>query len=292
MERDIRDAPHIHYDDVMGLNFINNKGSYVFRRHYRQGLRSHIMEVLDRTDLERETKGIVEGGIRWFPRARPLKMLRIFRTKFRHLEEALNEIRTIKIIEKYLAPHHLARSNEFLVDYHWNGRRDFLLCGLQDYVDGEIMDPWGPMDEGRLKEIFKRMGVRDGAFSQETSEEWIRRVREKAESLTKRIKKMIYQESYVPDLAGIGNLLLIPSGHIKLVDINNISRVTFEKAVPVDNKGYPVCDKSIEALSLLEQRLLGRKIDMGEKLYKTYLDPQRMKKVKFLLKQFFLCLVQ
>ena len=47
MHIDIRDRPTIDHDDVIALNFIRSSPSCVFRRHFRQGLRSHIMEILD-----------------------------------------------------------------------------------------------------------------------------------------------------------------------------------------------------------------------------------------------------
>ena len=60
-----------------------------------------------------------------------------------------------------------------------------------------------------------------------------------------------------------------------LVDINNISPVYSDSTIPLDEKGYPVCDKSIEALSLIEKKIVGRPINMEEKLYKQFLNSQR-----------------
>ena len=91
---------------------------------------------------------------------------------------------------------------------------------------------------------------------------------------------MIMEKGHVPDLAGVGNLLMVPSGHIKLVDMNNISRAVFDAVIRLDDHSYPVCDKSIEALSLLEGGLLGRSVDSGEPIYKHFLDPQRLKEVR------------
>ena len=45
---DIRDKPVIGHEDVVQLNFVRSPGSYLFRRHYKNGLRSHVMEVLER----------------------------------------------------------------------------------------------------------------------------------------------------------------------------------------------------------------------------------------------------
>lgn len=286
MAEDIRDKPYINEKDVMGLNFIKVPGIYVFRRHYRQGLRSHIMEVLDRDDMEKESRGLIIDGIRWFPRAKPLKMLRIFRTKFYHLNEALDEVGRVKTIVKYLGPEHLALSDEFLVDYITPRRRDFVLCGLQDFVDGEILDPWNPLDKSHLISLWERMGGGKEYVSEKGRKRFIQIVTKNSESFINKVKKMIYEANHVPDLAGVGNLILTPSGDIKLVDINNISKVTFESAIRLDDKGYPVCDKSIEALSLLEQKLLHRPINMGERIYGTFLDPQRMDHLRALEREF------
>jgi len=46
MIEDVRDKPSLSEADVLALNFIRRPARYVFRRHYRVGLRSHIMEVL------------------------------------------------------------------------------------------------------------------------------------------------------------------------------------------------------------------------------------------------------
>lgn len=286
MAVDIRDKPYLGYDDVIRLNFIRDPGTYVFRRHYSQGLRSHIMEVLDPDDVEREREGIVIEGTRWYPRAKPLKMLRIFRAKFNTLKEALEEIRTVKIIEKYLAPDHLAVSDEFIVDYFNDEGRDFILCGLQEYVEGEVLDPWGIIDRSYLSERLRPEAIEGKFASKMKMEPLIQSLQKKAEDFISQVKKMILEVNYVPDLAGVGNLLVIPGGNIKLVDINNISKVTFESTIPIDDKGYPVCDKSIEALSFLEQKLLDRPIDMKETIYGTFLDPGRMKEVKALEEKF------
>jgi hypothetical protein len=100
------------------------------------------MQVLNPEDVEKENKGIIIDGLRWYPRAEPLKMLRIF---------------------------------------------------------------------------------------------------------IKRLKQMIAKIGHVPDLAGAWNLILTRPRNIKLVDINNISRVSFDPVINLDDKGYPICDKSIKA---------------------------------------------
>ena len=67
MSKDVRNKTTLTADDVYRLNFIRHPGTYVFRRHYRQGLRSHIMEVLDPQAVAREKNGVVSDGIKWFP---------------------------------------------------------------------------------------------------------------------------------------------------------------------------------------------------------------------------------
>ena len=286
MTDDVREKASLNHEAVVSLNFIREPSIYVFRRHYRQGLRSHIMEVLKRIDVARERTGVEIGGVRWFPRAKPTKMLRIFRTKFKRLEEAVEEIGTVKIIEKYLGPDHIARSNEFLVDYIVRGRRDFVLCGLQEYVEGEVLDPWSSITRAHLAGLLIRMNRGSGDESETSSELWIQMVRIRLERFIEGVKRMILEAGYVPDLAGVGNILLTPAGDVKLVDINNVSKVSFESSIEVDDKGYPVCDTSIKALSLLEQKVLERPIDMKETLYSTFLEPQRMNDVRILQERF------
>ncbi|MCJ7594081.1 MAG: hypothetical protein MUO52_04825 [Desulfobacterales bacterium] len=284
--KDLRDKPELNHQDILGLNFINNRGGYIFRRHYRAGLRSHILEVLYPSDVKKEREGCVTDGVRWFPRARPLKMLRIFRTKFKSLKQAEEELKTVKIIGGYLAAAHVARSEEFLVDLLAHGKREPLLCGLQEYVEGEVLDPWRSGNDSHLIMLFERMTALEPGAPQSIAEEWVQGVRKKAGDFIERLKKMIFEANHVPDLAGTGNLILTPSGHIKLVDINNISRVSFDSTILIDDRGYPVCDKSVEALSVLEHELAKREADPGDLIYRTFLDRQRMKEVKALEQQF------
>ena len=286
MTEDVRGKASLNHELVVSLNFIRDPDLFVFRRHYKQGLRSHIMEVLKRVDVARERRGIEINGVKWFPRAKPTKMLRIFRTKFKTLEEALEEIGTVKMIEKYLGPDHIAASNEFLVDYMLEGKWDFLLCGLQEYVEGEVLDPWGSITRAHLAGLLVRMNKGSGERSETKAALRIQRIRSGVERFIESVKRMILEAAHVPDLAGVGNILLTPDGDVKLVDINNVSKVSFESTIEVDDKGYPVCDTSIKALSLLEQKVLERSIDMKETIYHTFLDTQRMKEVRTLQERF------
>ena len=284
---DIRDKQRLNHADILRLNFIRSPCRFFFRRHYRAGLRSHIMAVLRPEDVRREKEGIQGNGVLWFPKAKPLKMLRVFRTRFDRLEDAMQELNRVKVVEKYLAPEYMARSNEFLVDYRISGKYETLLCGLQEYVVGEILDPWGALDQQTLRALCCRMfEEHESGLKNEKIEKWIESVRNKAENALGQIRKMIREALLIPDLAGIGNLLLTPSGGIKLVDINNISEVSFEAGISCDDKGYPVCDKSVEALLLMEQKLLGCSPDETDPVYGFFLDPGRMKKVQVLEKMF------
>jgi hypothetical protein len=286
MPGDIRDKPYLIHKDILGLNFIKGPGIYLYRRHYRSGLRSHIMQVLNPEDVEKEKKGIIIDGFRWYPRAEPLKMLRIFRKRFNTLEDTEEELKRVRIIQTYLAPDYLAMPGEFLVDYSRHGKGEVLLCGLQEYVQGQILDPWGLLNRDHLASLRYDMGFDNTEDSVRTSDQWIRSVRERADNFIKKLKKMIAETGYVPDLAGAGNLILTRSGNIKLVDINNVSRVLFDPVINLDDKGYPVCDKSIEALFLIEQKLLGRSSLRTEPIYDTFLDPERMKEVRALDEEF------
>jgi hypothetical protein len=246
------------------------------------------MELLDREDCDREGAGVVVDGLRWFPRARPLKMLRIFRTCFGRPEEAMEEIRRVRVVLDYLAPDHAARSEEFLVSYAKGDRCEVLLCGLQEYVHGEILDPWGPLTRGHLGEMLGRLCPPAETDPGGPADDLIAVALDQAGRFVSRIRRMILEALHVPDLAGVGNLLLTAGGLIKLVDINNISRVSFESSIPLDDRGYPVCDKSIEALSLLEGRLLERPLDKSDPIYAHFLNPSRVWEVKAMERAFHL----
>jgi hypothetical protein len=286
MIQDVRDRPSLSEADVLALNFIRRPARYVFRRHYRVGLRSHIMEVLRPEDVAREREGVTVDGVTWFSRARPLRMLRIFRTRFRTLNDAEAEVRRVKVIETYLDPDHFARSEEFLVDYVTGQQKETLLCGLQEFVEGEILEPWSALDRGYLLSLFLQMDCSKTGHSGGSAEEWLLKLRRRAASFITQIKKMVVGIYHIPDLAGVGNLLVTPTGTIKLVDINNVSPVKFRPEIELDDRGYPVCDKSIEALSLLEENLVGAFDWRGDSIYRCFLIPERMREVEALVKEF------
>jgi len=286
MIQDIRHKSFVTHDDVTALNFIRKSVPHVFRQYHKQGLRSHIMEVLNPDDVLKQNKGEVIDGTRFFPWAEPLKMLRIFRTKFDSLEDAFDEIRKLRIVETYLPDDSYAKSLEFIVDYIRNDTRDIILCGLQEYVDGEVLNPWDLTDENLVANLFSRMKVEGRNASDMTPRQRIQRFRKKAEAFIDGAKKMIVETRYVPDFAGAANLLVTAQGDIKLVDINNISEVSLGPDIVLDDKSYPVCDKSIEAIWMLEKGLLDTPVDDTDPLYKLFLDPNRVKAVRYFEEKF------
>jgi hypothetical protein len=70
------------------------------------------------------------------------------------------------------------------------------------------------------------------------------------------------------------------------VDINNISQIQTDGTIYVDEKGYPVCDKSIEALYLLEKGFTKSRTIDREPLYQPLWDTRRMKQVNHMEKLF------
>jgi hypothetical protein len=66
------------------------------------------------------------------------------------------------------------------------------------------------------------------------------------------------------------------------VDINNISTVFFDSEIRIDDRGYPVCDKSVEALFRIGKQLLGEIEPLEDPLFKVFLDPARMERVRAL----------
>jgi len=268
---DIRDKAYLTHEDVTSLNFIKDSGCYLYRRHYRSGLRSHIMEVLDAAGVRQETRGRVVKGIRLFPKAIPLKMLRIFRTRLVSIRAALNEIVKLRVIETFLTRDQFAGSSEFIVGYNAPEGPDMLLCGLQEFVQGRKLDPW------RLKSggIFKIYPDKDPGAQRAFAVQ----LRKSAQRFVSGITVMIQKAGYIPDIAGQRNLLVTRKGNIRLVDINNVSRVNFDADIYIDDKGYPVCDKSIEALALIDRHLCENRNCEGRMLFRMFLDPGRMREV-------------
>jgi len=215
-----------------------------------------------------------------------LHIFRIFRTRLTSLEQGLAEIRRVRLAEHYLLPDFLARSTEIIIDYQSPDGMRPILCGLQEYVRGEILDPWAPLPQDGLLANMAGRVKRLPDDAPDTVDRWITAARRKGVQFVERIKTMIADTSHVPDLAGIGNLIMTRDGTIKLVDINNISTVRMDNTVHLDNRGYPVCDKSIEVLSILEGQLIGAPVEPNEPLYQHFLKPLRMQTVRDLEKAY------
>jgi len=279
---DIRDPAYLSGKEVQRLNFVKSSGRYTFRKYYRSGLRSHIFEVLLKTDVQKEISGEIMDGIRIFPRAKPIKMFRILRNRFENTAEILNEIKKYNLLLTCLGPDFIAESEEFIVDYTGTGKSEIVLCGLQEYIEGEMLDPWRLFGKDYLKDLFKSTVKTDL-----DSRSWIFKALQNVGTFVEKIRHMIKNTGYIPDLAGIGNLILTHDGNLKLVDINNIVKIRLDDTILIDDKGYPSCDVSVEVLSLLETDLLQKEIHMQDPLYRFFLSPERKKKVKSLEKAFY-----
>jgi hypothetical protein len=281
-KRDIRDIPSLTGKEVAALNFIRDSETYYFRKHNRQGMRSHIFEVLAVQDLQKETKGEIVDGIRWYPRAVPKYMLRILRTRFTSLEQILDEINKYTLVLKFLGPELIAISNEFIVEYTGTGKSEIVLCGFQEYVQGAILDPWGLVGQAPF-DTFCQTRFSSDKVDKKLVSTGINSIA----TFVKRMRRMVTESGYVTDLAGNGNLILTDTGHVKLVDINNIVKISRDDTISLDDKGYPSCDKSIEVLFILEEKILKTRNLSKDPLYKHFLSADRTKKVKSLEKKFF-----
>ncbi len=279
---DIRDIASLTGKEVAQLNFIRDSQTYYFRKHTRQGMRSHIFEVLAVEDLLKETNGEIIDGIRWYPRAVPRYMLRILRTRFTSLEQILDEIKRYTLVLKFLGPELIAISNEFIVEYTGTGKSEIVLCGFQEYVQGAILDPWGLVGQAPFDTFCQTRFSSD-----KVGKKRIAAGLESIAAFVRRMRKMITESGYVTDLAGNGNLVLTDKGKIKLVDINNIVKVSMDDTILLDDKGYPSCDKSIEVLYILEETILKTQNLSGDPLYKHFLSAARKKRVNSLEKEFF-----
>ena len=288
---DIREKTHLSGSEVKKLNFINDSKTLVFRKYYRSGLRSHIFEVLWAKDVLKETQGEIIDGIRMFPRARPIKMFRILRNRFKNKEAVFQEIKKYNTLLKFLGPDLIALSEEFMADYTGGenriipGESRIVLCGLQEYVEGQILDPWRLFGDNYLMDLFQSMPIKNASHQQTA----VKKAKKNIATFVKKIRQMITRTGYIPDLAGIGNLILTCSGDLKLVDINNIVKIRLTDTILLDDKGYPSCDVSIEVLSILEKDILKMDIPFkDDPLYCLFLSPERKKRVKAIEKEFYM----
>ena len=279
---DIRDRRYLSHRDIPGLNFIKIDVPFVFRRHFREGLRSHIFEVHDPESVAIEKNGVAENGVRIFPRSVPFAMLRLMRYRFHSAGEALAEIERFHTMRRFLTTDLVADSEEFVVDYRIQGHMEPMVCGFQEYVAGEIFDPWAfERHPGTLP------GLADQVLSlQDTGMprgEFLDLVDRNARRFVKASKRMMNRSGLIPDLSGVGNLILTKDARFKLVDINNITHVCFDPKVYIDDKGYPVCDKSVEVLAILEEHFFGiHRPDLVRKdpVYRFFLEPDRLDRVR------------
>ena len=280
--KDIRDRPYLTESEILKLNFINDSSNYIFRKYYRSGLRSHVLEILTAKDVLKETQGEITQGVRMFPRAKPKKILRILRNRFKNKKTVFQEIKKYHLLLKFLGPEYIAESEEFIVDYTGTGKNQIILCGLQEYIEGEILDPWGICGKNFLSALFKSTTCNNYKLSA-----LVKKARANIATFVKRIRQMIAETGYIPDLAGFGNLILTLDGNLKLVDINNIVKIKLNDSILIDDKGYPSCDVSVEVLSILEKDILQKNIKIDDPLYNLFLSPLRKVKVKTLEKKFY-----
>lgn len=278
----IKNQAHLSGKDVKRLNFIKDSDRYVFRKFYRSGLRSHIFALLMAGDVEKESHGVMDDGIRIFPRARPVKMFRIFRNRFGSTQEIFQEIRRYKNVLSYLGPEFIALSEEFIADYKdKSGNCRMLLCGLQEYVDGQILDPWRLSGPENISALFSVMA------HDLDDDIRLQRALENISVFITRVRQLMAETGYIPDLAGVGNLILTPEGGIKLVDINNIIEIKADKYIHLDDKGYPTCDVSVQVLASIEKAILNQDNSKTDPLFKLFLTPDRLAQVSALEQAFY-----
>jgi len=283
---DIRDKGTISHEDVLGLNFVREPSPYYFRGHFREGLRSRIIQVLEPRDVRAETHGIMQDGVRHYPMARPLRMLRIFRKPIFSLRDISDEIVNFQVVQKHLPAVYYASSSEFLVDYQKPDKTEIILCGLQEFVEGEALDPWNPDILGSIRSYYRSRTPRGHADPDALADRKIDILQQHTRTFIHHLKNMARIARRLPDLAGVGNILYTATATIHLVDINNIAKLSSGDDIPIDDKGYPACDKSIEALSLIEKGVLGHPVDMQEDLYRFFLNAERMQRVRDVEKTF------
>ena len=279
--KDILSKPSLTGEEVRQVNFLCDNSALHFRKYHRQGLRSHIFEVLHVDDIIKETIGEMVHGIRRFPKAEPKYVLRILRTRFQSVHAVFSEIEKYARLLHYFGPDFIAQSTEFIVEYTGSGKSEIVLCGLQEFVEGANLDPWSlfgsdPLDTLRRSRFSGNAPKRN----------WLSIAQKSITTFVQNTRKMIAETSYIPDLAGNGNLILTKSGKMKLVDINNILTLHQTDVISLDDKGYPACDKSIEVLYLLEQKIIKSKNLATDPLYDHFLSADRIRRVKAYEKQF------
>ena len=142
---------------------------------------------------------------------------------------------------EYLGPEFIARSQEYIVNIRSSAGELYYFMRPAGNVEGGILDPWSLWDQNSFNSYFSTK------FRQENINQKSRATGFKSvENFVQKVRGMIFNAGYIPDLAGNGNILITAKGEIKLVDINNIIRIEENDTISLDDKLYPSCDKSIE----------------------------------------------
>jgi hypothetical protein len=281
LDIDIRDQETISHSDILHLNFIRSPSPFFFRKHFQEGLRSRLLQVLRPADVALETTGVLCDGIRHFPLARPVFVLRIFKERFNSVKAVEAETQRFRMVQKFLPKTLYAGSQEMIVSYFVAGSHEILLCGLQEFVPGEILDPWGEDLGPHLKSYFESATEKPKRVAQ-----LLNALKLNALSFVGHVKAMARDAGLIPDLAGVGNLRITAKGDLKLVDINNISKIHLDDRIHLDDKGYPVCDKSIQALANIEACFSGHRVQADDALYRLFLNADRMTAVEAHVRRF------
>ncbi len=245
----IRYQQSVSHDEVVGAGLASP--NYHYQRHYLQGMRSHVIEVIPQQRWDDYTNGVVIDELRQWPKPVPVAMLRILKEEFAHIDDALAEARKTNLLQQHMDGY-VAKSLEFIA----GTQNDFYLCGSQKYIKGEIFGPWGAIN--------------------------LKIDSEKTRGFVTTVKNMVIKTGYIPDLVGNGNIIVSENGSLTLVDINNIQKVGINHQIKLDNKLYPIVDLSIEALFRIEQ-MIGSVDDWS--LYNHYRDPVRINEVTAIEKE-------
>ena len=148
------------------------------------------------------------------------------------------------------------------------------------------LDPWQADHPGYAEDLWRRLLAETSGAVDTPPAEFYRLLNVQVSRFVRQVRAMMDRDGLIPDLAGVRNLLVTHGPRVLLVDINNIHPVVFDAQVPLDDKGYPVLDRSIDALERLGRVFLGRSMLSVETDYRLFFSRERQSRVRELEARF------
>lgn len=233
----------------------------ILEEFYFGGENAHIYRLVNGDSYSGQVTWLTSSTSS-FSCSMPLHMLKINRKK---LSDNLTNEKKEKaaLMDSYLG-RFCATSIETIDDaFVLKGKRtNNFLCGLQEYVQGYDFYPLSESDYLRGLNLKESQGLVDC------------------------VKKLILEQGIIPNLWKI--MYDEKNNVLKVVDLYDVRKVYMDEKKGEDDEKetsarineLPLVDMSVLALARIEEKIKGSRVDMTEKIYDYFLNPERCLKAK------------